>query len=728
VSESQPRRHDLDLSEGTQGSRTEGSAFEVEDTIASRVLDSLLSSSAGEPTLPSEPGQPPLRLGDYVVERELGRGAMGVVFLARDLNTQRRVALKVVQGVLNPKRQARFEREGQLTARLRHPGIVGVYSAGQEGSYPWIAYELVEGAESLQEAFEARTWIERVELVRDAARALAFAHLEGVVHRDIKPDNVLVDGAGNVRVADFGLANAHDVDRLTRTGTLVGTPLYMAPERFQSKADVRDSPLPDVWSLGVILYEALTGQLPYEATNLPELIEALHAPLVLPRRHDPSLPRALEEICARALDRDLNQRYPHAGALADALDAFLDGASPSGRRSSLWFAAGLAGVLLLGAGLTAVATSLPALPSPTPAAPASAPSVPAKVVLALEVLEPRPHAFTTRDRTRFTGRVTTPKGAATISVGRRELKVESGLDFAIRADELVPGPNRLAIVARDGAGGEVTEERVVWRVPAWYAALTQRERAPLPLPEGVSFASNSPRTYVNKADLSELVYVPPMTSAESIDMGGLVRVTRGFYMGKHELTVGRYLRFVQETEHLQPSAPKHEVSTVHPVGQVSWNDAATYCRWAKLRLPTEAEWLYAAGSAQRRRFPWGRETSSAAGPLANVKDEGPHTDPFPYSAPVGAVPRDVSPFGCLDMGGNLFEWVADRWEAWPPKPRPLRLDPTGPTEGDERVTRGGGYDHPLKYCQVFPTKTRFHDRSDRVMPHKGFRVARDAAR
>ena len=171
------------------------------------------------------------QIGPYRVVGELGRGGMGAVFRAVDQGG-REVALKLATGAMDATRRERFLREGQLAARLDHPGIVQVHAAGEHGGRPWLAYELVRDARPIEEAFPERTWVERVELIVEVCQALAAAHAAGVVHRDIKPDNVLIDGEGRVRIADFGLATAGDLDRLTLSGIVVGTPLFLSPEAF----------------------------------------------------------------------------------------------------------------------------------------------------------------------------------------------------------------------------------------------------------------------------------------------------------------------------------------------------------------------------------------------------------------------------------------------------------------------------------------------------------------
>ncbi len=280
--------------------------------------------------------------GRFALVSQLGQGAMGTVWRATDLHVGRDVAVKLV--LEGTGRAERLLREAQLAARLDHPGVVRVHAAGQDEGRPWIALELVEGARTLGAVFKELPLRERVELVRDAALALGHAHARGVVHRDVKPDNILVDAQGRVRVTDFGLAAAADLERLTRTGAAIGTPAFMAPEQLGGGTI---GPPADVWGLGGVLYEALTGELPFEADDLASLVARVaRADVVPPRRLDPAIPRALELVCLRALSRSPDARYPDAGAFAAALEAAL--ARGHRHRGPLLAVAG-AGALLVAA-------------------------------------------------------------------------------------------------------------------------------------------------------------------------------------------------------------------------------------------------------------------------------------------------------------------------------------------------------------------------------------------
>ncbi|MBL4846023.1 MAG: serine/threonine protein kinase, partial [Planctomycetes bacterium] len=290
--------------------------------------------------------------GRFLIERVLGAGGMGVVFLALDQSSQRRVALKLAMAASDPTRIARFVREGEVSASLDHPGIVRIYSAGAVEGQPYLVYELIEGARELQDVFPQLNLPGRVALVQQVVQALGYAHSRGVVHRDVKPENVLVDHEGRARLADFGIASVAGADRLTATGAWVGTPQYMAPERFQSGAA---TPASDVWSAGVLLYEALTSTPPFPGKTLQELAPqiALARPTP-PSRIVDHVPRRLERVCLRALSADLALRYKDGRAFAEDIERALKDEPLSARPRSKAFL-GLAG--LLGVGFFGVAVA-----------------------------------------------------------------------------------------------------------------------------------------------------------------------------------------------------------------------------------------------------------------------------------------------------------------------------------------------------------------------------------
>jgi len=239
--------------------------------------------------------------------------------------TGRQVAVKLLDDPLG-EQEERFQREGEVAASLQHPGIVRLYSAGV-AERPYLVYELVEEAETLDVVAPRLTRAERLDLLLQVADALAHAHVRGVVHRDVKPANVLVDASGRARVTDFGLATATWLRTMTATDAMLGTPYYMAPELL-GLSEERASPASDVWALGVVLYESLLGERPFKAATVWELAAQVARGPEPPRKRDRSVPLALERVCLRALAQQPGDRYEDAGAFARDLRAGLEEAEP----------------------------------------------------------------------------------------------------------------------------------------------------------------------------------------------------------------------------------------------------------------------------------------------------------------------------------------------------------------------------------------------------------------
>ena len=269
----------------------------------------------------------------FRIERVLGMGGMSRVYEATDLRIERRVALKV----LYPRRRAddevvaRFRREAELLARLDHPGVVRVRDFGQASDgTTWLSMDLLEG-ETLSERLRREKRMgpgSLVPIVAAVADALEAAHAAGIVHRDIKPDNVFLPSSGSppAMVLDFGLSTASGVARLTRTGAVLGTPRYMAPEQLRSASEA--GPRADVYALGVLLYEALSGQSPFEAADRGELLGAILEGRRVPlRSRRPDLPAEIEQVLERAMHRDPAARFEGPRALAEAFAEALGRAS-----------------------------------------------------------------------------------------------------------------------------------------------------------------------------------------------------------------------------------------------------------------------------------------------------------------------------------------------------------------------------------------------------------------
>ena len=302
----------------------------------------------------------------YEILKELGRGGMGVVFLARQPGLGRFVALKqLLSGKLaSPEELMRFRREAEALARLDHPNIVRVYDSGEQDNIPYLALEYVPGT-TLAERLRAGPIDLRagVELLLAVTRGVEYSHSAGILHRDLKPGNILLqfnpaepDGLGTPRITDFGLARPIDLVSQTLSGTLIGTPAYMAPEQITG-ASGGGAPMADIFSLGAILYEILTGRPPFRGQNVIETLDLVRTMIpVAPAKITPSIPRDLEAICLKCLEKSPTRRYSSTTELAEDLWHFLNGEELNRKRrkdDSDWFGLRSRRSLLIVGGLIA---------------------------------------------------------------------------------------------------------------------------------------------------------------------------------------------------------------------------------------------------------------------------------------------------------------------------------------------------------------------------------------
>jgi tetratricopeptide (TPR) repeat protein len=277
---------------------------------------------------------------DFEILGELGHGGMGIVYKARHVRLKRLVALKMIRDGWhgNPVQLARFEIEAEAVARLNHPNIVRIYEIGRTGRVPYVVLELLEGGTLKHRlAGTPQPVREAASLLSTLARAVHAAHAADILHRDLKPSNVLFDRQDIPKIADFGLAKRLEVEEgETQTGQVIGTPSYMSPE--QAKGWDREiGPASDIYSLGAILYEMLTGRPPFKGTTSSETLKlVLEEEPVPPSRLRPKLPFDLETICLKCIARDPRKRYANALALAEDLDRYLAGEPILARRTPLW--------------------------------------------------------------------------------------------------------------------------------------------------------------------------------------------------------------------------------------------------------------------------------------------------------------------------------------------------------------------------------------------------------
>jgi formylglycine-generating enzyme required for sulfatase activity len=681
-------------------------------------------------------------IAGYELVDELGRGGMGVVYRGRDPRLGREVAVKLLPGgAADAEGVARFKREGEALARVQHPHVVRLHAFGEEQGQLYLVMDLVPG-ESLQDRLERGplTPTRSVELVRKLALALQAAHDQDVIHRDLKPGNVIVDAQGEPRLLDFGLSKPLDGRSLSVTGVALGSPEYWAPEQASGEKQ-RIGPPTDVYGLGGLLYACLTGRPPFEVGSMVEAVVAAREQTPEPpSAHAPGVSPDLDAIVLRCLAKAPEDRYPSPAALANDLQRVRGGAriarkrGPQPSRAPLW----AGGVIALGAlaALGIVATTGGGEP---------ASEAPASVQPVIEVTAPPDGALLFERTVAIEGRLVAGSGPCEVHAGDTKKRVRPGEgkdDFRFSV-ELKEGRNELTVEVVEARQGGLTGQVVsvvvhYYQAPEWFQQLPEDQRPPLPLPSGLSFKGRSGE-YVNTRDESPLVWVPPGTFLMGTDVAELqsfersqpqhtVTITRGYFMGKYEVTWAQYRSFCEATGRAPPRSPEgFSPGEEHPVVNVSWHDAVSYSHWAGLRLPSEAEWEYAARGGDGRKYPWGNDPPSAE--LVNVDLSAIGNT---STLPVRALARGASPFGCFQMSGNVAEWVEDFFHPFSGRDRvdPEFREPpsSSQTHDDEmltpgmRVLRGAG--HNAVFDQQALVVVRWPSTAEYVREDIGFRVAR----
>lgn len=326
-------------SDGSERER-EPESIDSQDAEATVVYPATASESPQSAENPEAQTSLQRDFGNYVLLEELGRGGMGVVYKARQKNPNRIVAVKMILGgrMASDDDLQRFLNEAESSARLEHRYIVTVYEVGEHEGHHYFSMEYVEG-ESLADKLRTGPLPpqQAARYIMLCARGLQYAHDHGVLHRDLKPSNIMIDEHDDPRIMDFGLAKrVDDSKHHTLTGTVLGTPSYMSPE--QATGDTRKiSNRSDVYSLGAVLYELLTGRPPFCADNhLDTLLHVVQSEPVPPRLLNPKVDVDLENICLKCLEKNPKDRYPSAGALADDLERYLRGDAVQARSTNVF--------------------------------------------------------------------------------------------------------------------------------------------------------------------------------------------------------------------------------------------------------------------------------------------------------------------------------------------------------------------------------------------------------
>jgi serine/threonine-protein kinase len=616
----------------------------------------------------------------YRITERLGMGGMAVVYKAYDTRLERDVALKLIRTESIPQDQherlfKRFEREAKAQARFKHPHIVAVHDYGEVDNSPYLVMDFISGG-TLKEHLKQGPmgWQQAVQLLIPVAEALNYAHQRGVIHRDVKPGNILFDEEGQPILTDFGIAKILETDEATLTGTGmgVGTPEYMAPEQWQGKT----SAATDQYALGVVLYELITGRKPYTA-DTPAAVAILQAtePLAPPSKLVRGVPEAVEKVLYKALARDQQDRYENMEEFGLALRGLLAEADDDAELI-----------------LRQKERRKPE-PAPVPHVSEASESVTWDALDATPVEEPGPA---------LQGKRGLPKWAPWAGIGILGLAI-IGLAIGIGGnpvDMSKGGEGPLAMLATETATETITPTVTKTTTPTKTATLT-------PTPEPTLGIVS---TLINAMDGAEMVYVPAgefLMGSEDADAWDDEAPEHRVYLDdywiyKYEVTNEQYAEFLNEmgnqTEggvtwlyagdedaNIHKSGGEWVVDSgyeYHPVVEVSWYGAQAYCEWAGGRLPTEAEWEKAARGEDGSTYPWGE-----ANPNCNLAQYGNCSG---ETIEVGSLPDGASPYGALDMAGNVWEWVADWYDEDYYKTSPYE-NPSGPNNGIYRVIRGGSW-------------------------------------
>jgi formylglycine-generating enzyme required for sulfatase activity len=585
--------------------------------------------------LPPLYNRPVQRLGRYDIIAEIGRGGMGVVYRAHDTALGRTVALKTIalgpQGTSQEAEQlrARLRREAQAAATLSHPNVVAVYDVGQDGETAYVVMELVEGGtldRALADPAAPRSPEALLKVFEDVAHALDYAHAHGIVHRDVKPANIFLQASGGVKLGDFGVAKVTWGHTMTETGALVGSPHYMAPEQLRGE---RVTGQTDQYALAAVAYAALVGHKPFDADTFASLASRiLFVELPAASSFGVQLPPPVEQVLRRAMAKDPAQRFPTCTEFVQALRGAFE------ERASL--------------APTPVQIPVAARPRRALAPAAIAVTAAAGVVLVfaatvLFLRAPQPHATP--------GEASAPAASAQVAPA------------GTRRPSPAPSAGPAASPAASPAKPVAPLLRALGQLVGPKDGLTY-----VRVPAGTFQMGCSPGDSRCTDDEQ-----PPHS----------VTLTRGFWMGQTEVTVEAFERFSRSTGQEMPPAPgsaSHWRQARQPMLNVTWEEAEAFCRWAGGRLPTEAEWEFAARAGDPRPL------YGAPGDVAWYSgDRGSgNSDYKPH--PVGL--KAPNALGLFDMLGNAKEFCLDSPRAY--NSEAVR-DPSGPEAGEEHVTRGGSY-------------------------------------
>ncbi|OQA21226.1 MAG: Serine/threonine-protein kinase StkP [Chloroflexi bacterium ADurb.Bin360] len=624
-----------------------------------------------------------MRLGKYEIISELGRGGFGIVYKAKDTTLDRIVALKVLHPQLSTDEKfiQFFQREARSLAKIDHPNVVTIHEIGEINGQVFIAMRYLAGG-SLSDKMKREGLLPPEEVFRimtQVAEGLNAGHKRGIIHQDVKPGNILFDEHGCAVIADFSIARTVQMTTMLSSGEslgVVGTPSYMAPEMWEGGLI---TPATDQYSLACVMYEMLTGDRLFPGDTSPVIMNKHFKPVVLPD----SIPPGLRAILLKALAKEPEERFADLHELQRALEEFASrpvSAPPDKAREEVKV-------------FPSSTDKKAKLPKPRQTK-AEAPKVPGR----------RPPAWLP---VALVGVVAVAAVAIFASLGK----------LAIPAEQTPLSELLLTPTAAQTSLSSTEPKNTSTAAPSSTPEPTAAPSPTLmPVPElGVG------STRVRETDGMEQVYVPE----GSFEMGSTTgdedeKPVRQVYLDaywidKFEVTNEQYAQCVAAGV---CTKPKHTFSPTHssyygdlnyvnyPVIYVSWYQAWDYCQWVGGDLPTEAQWEKAARGTDARIYPWGND-SRVEIYVGIIKD----------TVSGGTYPQGASPYGALDMAGNVYEWVRDWYGDYDADET---NNPTGPSNGNVKVIRGGSWYYSLRNFRA--TNRNYSDPTDKYY-YIGFRCA-----
>jgi serine/threonine-protein kinase len=612
----------------------------------------------------------------YRIEEKIGEGGMGKVYRATHVHMDNTVALKILHTHLASDQTAleRFRREARAAAYIRHPNAVAVTDFGvtKDTGIAYLVMEFLEGVELRQKIKQQKQldYEESFLIVQQTCAALQAAHAKGIIHRDLKPDNIWLlpteDGITRVKVLDFGIAKLKtttETSALTQQGMIVGTPYYMSPEQCRGEElDARS----DIYSMGVILYEMMTGEVPFQAsTPVGVVLKHANEPPRPPHELRGELPTPLEDVILRALKKKREERQESAVQLAQELETAL-------------YAAGIE-LKLLG-------TATPQgtmLPTGYTNAPKTAMSMQGGVGMA------SPTQASGTSQTALGGTTSGQMADRSSESGQRpifgSLEQQTSDTLAGR-----PGQQKLILAAVAAFVVIAIIAGVIW----WSQSATQPAPgpSPSPVPDAPKPSPGDPNPppgmiYIKGGEFT----MGNDLSNDEFQKPEHTETVSPFFIDQYEVTVEDYYKFMRARNQEPPQGWPENWKQGNfspeerrlPVTNVSWYDAQEYAEFAGKRLPTETEWEYAARGADKRLYPWGKQFSPDYG---NIGEGRPKS-----IRPVGSFQNDRSPFGLFDMAGNVAEWTDS-------DPRAYRGSRARSDEG--KILRGGSFEVDKSYALV----------------------------